>query len=222
MKKRQRGNTILEFALVCAFLVPLFAATADTGMLLTKSIQVTSVSRDSVVLLLRAITDPSSGLDLSKPANQALIVRTAAGLGMNQSGGYTPDPNGKAVVILSKVILVGANECSAGIIPAPNGAPPWNASNCPNYNQYVFAYRIVIGNGTRFTSSFGNPPSAIIQSDGTISAADIATNTSDSRFKFRLRRRHDPESEHFYAARGDLRGRQRRGPVSSHERAGPL
>ncbi len=69
-KKRQRGNTILEFALVCAFLVPLFAATADTGMLLTKSIQVTSVSRDSVVLLLRATTNPLLGLDLSLANNQ--------------------------------------------------------------------------------------------------------------------------------------------------------
>jgi hypothetical protein len=98
---------------------------------------------------------------------------------MALNSSYAPDPNGKGVVILSKVILVGPNECSVGVIPTPSGAPPWNSSNCPNYNQYVFAYRVTIGNQTRWTSTLGAPPSGIVQSNGTISAVDIATNTSN-------------------------------------------
>jgi hypothetical protein len=98
---------------------------------------------------------------------------------LNQSGTYTADSNGKGVIILSKVIHVGDVECSRGVVPAPNGAPPWNSGNCPNYDKYVFAYRIVIANGGRFASAFGAPPTAIVGSNGTISDADIAQNTAD-------------------------------------------
>jgi hypothetical protein len=130
------------------------------------------------VLMVRAITDPNSGLDLSQTQNKRIIVRAAQGLGMNADAQYNPSTTGLGVVILSKVVLVGATECSLGIVPAPGGAPPWNAGNCPNFNNYVFAYRIVIGNGTRWTSVLGNPGVAV-QSDGTITASNIASNTSD-------------------------------------------
>jgi hypothetical protein len=177
--KRERGNSVLEFAVVAAFLVPLFAGTVDLGLLLSKNLQVSDVTRDSAVLLLRTVTDPAAGLDLSKSQNQALLLRAANGLGINKAGTYTPDPSGKGVIILSKVIHVGDLECSKGIVPAPIGAPPWNAGNCPNYDEYVFAYRIVIGNGSRFSSIFGTPPADVIQSDGIISDADIAKNTAN-------------------------------------------
>jgi hypothetical protein len=182
--QRQRGNSMLEFALVCAFLVPLFAGTVGLGMLLAKNMRVHNVNRDAAVLLVRTVTDPAAGLDLSKPQNQALLLRAADGLGINQAGTYTPDPNGKGVIILSKVIHVADLECSKGIVPAPNGVPPWNTGNCPNYDQYVFAYRIVIGNGTRFPSTLGTPPPSIIQPDGTISDADVAKNTANRAQKF--------------------------------------
>lgn len=170
---------MLEFALVCAFLVPMFAGTVDVGLLLTKNMQVSNLNRDAAVLLLRSVTDPASGLDLSLAQNQALLLRAANGLGLNQAGTYTADTNGKGVIILSKVIHVSDVECSRGIVPAPDDAPPWNSGNCPNYDQYAFAYRIVIGNSGRFSSAFGAPPAAIIGSNGTISDADIAKNTAN-------------------------------------------
>ena len=177
-RQKQRGNSILEFALLASFLVPMLTGAFTIGMALTKSIQVGNVARDAVVLMVRATTDPNSGLDLSQTQNQRIIVRAAQGLGMNLPSSNNPDPNGKTAVILSKVVMVGAQECSVGIIPAPSGAPPWNSGNCPNYGSYVFAYRVVIGNGTRFTSTIGSP-GATVQSDGTILASDIASNTSD-------------------------------------------
>jgi hypothetical protein len=177
-RKSEAGNTILEFALVMTFLVPMFAGTFTIGMALTKAIQVSNVTRDAVVLMVRASTDAESGLNLSLPNNQRIIVRAAQGLGMNSDAQDDPSSTGTAAVILSKVVMVGPTECSnAGL--TPNGTSPfWDAGNCPNYNTYVFEYRVVIGNGTRWSSTIGNPGGPV-QSDGTILATDIASNASD-------------------------------------------
>lgn len=176
--KHETGNTILEFAVVMAFLVPMMTGAFTIGMALTKAIQVSNVARDAVVLMVRATEDPNSGLDLSLTQNQRIIVRAAQGLGMASDAAYDPSSTGKGVVILSKVVMVGPAECSLGITPAPNGAPPWNAGNCPNYGSNVFAYRVVIGNGARWSSALGNP-GGTVQTNGTISAHDIANDTSN-------------------------------------------
>jgi hypothetical protein len=160
------------------FLIPMFAGTFTIGMALTKAIQVSNVTRDAVVLMVRQSTDSESGLDLSVANNQRIIVRAAQGLGMNSDAQDDPSSTGTAAVILTKVVMVGPTECSLGITPAPNGAPPWSASNCPNYGSYVFAYRVVIGNGTRWGSTIGSPGGPV-QSNGTISASNIASNVSD-------------------------------------------
>jgi hypothetical protein len=170
---------MLEFALVMSLLIPLFAGMFSIGMTLAKGIEVSNVCEDAVLLFVGSVTNPSSGLDLSETQNQQIIVRAANGLGMALDSSYDPNPNGTAAVVLSKVVLVGPNECSLGVVPAPSNAPPWNSSNCPNYGQYVFAYRVGFGNTTRWTSALGTPPSSIVQSNGTISAANIAKNGSD-------------------------------------------
>jgi hypothetical protein len=148
-------------------------------MSLTKSIQATSVCRDAVVLMVRSNTDPSSGLDLSLNQNQRMIVRAANGFRMNLNSQFDPDPSGYGVVILSKVVLVGPAECSVGVVPAPATAPPWNSGNCPNFGQYAFTYRVVVGNGTNWKSKIGDPPPGIVGANGTISAANIASNTAN-------------------------------------------
>jgi hypothetical protein len=174
----ESGHAILEFALVGSFLVPLFAISFTMGMMLQKGIQVGNVSRDAVVLMARGTQDPKKvSLDLSKPANQALLMRAAAGLQMNKSD-WSPDPNGKGAIILSKVVHVGANECAAGIVPAPAGAPPWNTDNCPNYDSYVYMAHIAMGNTSTFSSALGGSPQNV-QSDGSIPASTIASNTGD-------------------------------------------
>jgi Flp pilus assembly protein TadG len=179
VRKAEAGNTILEFALVMTFLVPMFAGAFTIGMALTKAIQVSNVTRDAVVLLVRAYTDAESGLDLSVTNNQRIIVRAAQGLGMNLDALDDPNPNGSAVVILSKVVNVGPTECSAtgtGLTPY-SSSPYWDSGNCPNFGSYVFEYRVVIGNGTRWTSTLGNPGAAV-QSNGTVTASNIASNSN--------------------------------------------
>jgi hypothetical protein len=193
-RSKQGGNTILEFALVMVFLVPMFAGAFTIGMALAKDIQVSNVARDAVVLMVRAATDPESGLSLgpclaptgtcTTNNNQRIIVAAASGLGMNSDAQQDPNPTGNAVVILSKVVMVGPAECSLGVVPAPTSPFTWGPGNCPNYGQYVFEYRVVIGNGTRWSSVLGAPPSATVQEDGTITAANIATNTSEQLTNF--------------------------------------
>jgi TadE-like protein len=176
--RQEGGNTIMEFALVMSFLVPLFAGTFTIGAAVARAIQVSNVARDAAVLLVRTTTDPESGLDLSKTQNQRIIVRAATGLGMNADALMNPSSTGNAAMFLSKVIMVGDQECSVGVVPTPGGAPPWNAGNCPNYGSYVFAYRVDIGNDTKWSSVLGKPGGPV-QADGTITAADIAKNASD-------------------------------------------
>ena len=177
-RRTEAGNTILEFALVMTFLVPMFAGAFTIGMALTKAIQVSNVARDAAVLMVRSNSDPESGLDLSVTQNQRIIVRAAQGLGMNSDAQDDPSSTGTAAVILSKVVMVGPTECSlAGLTPNAT-SPFWDTGNCPNYGSYVFEYRVVIGNGSRWTSTIGNP-GGTVQSNGTITAADIASNTSD-------------------------------------------
>jgi hypothetical protein len=170
---------MLEFALVMSLLVPLFAGMFSIGMMMSKGLKVTNVCEDAVLLLVESVTNPNSGLDLSQPQNQRIIVRAANGLGMASDASYDPSSTGNAAVILSKVVMVGPTECSLGVIPVPANAPPWNSSNCPNYGQYVFAYRVGIGNTSRWASKLGSPPANIVQANGTISASDIANNGAD-------------------------------------------
>jgi hypothetical protein len=184
-RSTEAGNTILEFAIVMVILIPMFAGAFTIGMALTKAIQVSNTTRDAAVLMVRSTTDAQSGLDLSQPQNQRIIVRAAQGLGMALNAQEDPNPNGSSVVILSKVVMVGPVECSnsqAGL--TPNGSAPfWDTGNCPNYGSYAFEYRVVIGNGTTWSSTLGNP-GATVQSDGTITPADIASNSSDRATSF--------------------------------------
>jgi|SRR5215472_13634147 hypothetical protein len=184
-RRGERGNTIVEFALVMVFLVPMFAGSFTIGMGLAKAIQVSNVTRDAVVLMVRSNTDPQSGLDLSQNQNQRIIVRAAAGLGMNSDAQYDPNPNGNSVVYLSRVVKVGPNECALGVSPPPSGVPNatppdygWTTGNCPNYGSYAFSYRVVIGNGSRWSSTIGQPQTTAVRTDGTVSPVDVATNNA--------------------------------------------
>ena len=153
--KRKRGNSLVEFALVSVFIVPLMMGTVSVGMSLGRSIQATTVSRDAGHMFVRQV-------DFSQPANQDIIVRLAHGMGMTRTGG-----NG--VVILSRIMFIGAAECAAG---------GFTTGTCPNYNMPVFTQRIVVGNVAKRTSHFGTPVSTILTSDGQIVPANYLTQAS--------------------------------------------
>ena len=144
-RHRQQGNTIIEFALVSVFLVPLLLGTINVGMNLSRSIQVTQVSRDAGHMFVRWV-------DFSLPGNQDIIVRLAYGLGMERTSG-----NGK--VVLTKIMYVGQLECEAGGL---------DVGQCPNFNQPVIMQRLVIGESSLRDSSVGEPDPGLLDGQGNL------------------------------------------------------
>jgi Flp pilus assembly protein TadG len=162
----QRGNVIVEFAILFPFLTSMLAGAFTIGMSLTKAVQCSQLCRNANVLMVRSI-------DLSSNANKQLLLRTGSGLGMNIAGTNTPDPNGKGTIILTKVVRVGDSACYSGIT-AWNGNP----ATCPNHGQYVIAQRIIIGNTSQWASATGTASGVVLDSKGNVSDQDIAQNSS--------------------------------------------
>jgi hypothetical protein len=152
---RKNGNTLIEFALVISFAMPLLLYTFELGMTLSRSIQVRTVNRDAGAMFVRNI-------DFSLPGNQQMLVRLAKGLGITLNGG-------SGVVILSQIMFVGDNECLAG------GLQP-DPGDCPNYQQNVFVKRFLIGNAALRSSDFGTPSPSVIASDGSIGSQNYLTD----------------------------------------------
>jgi len=176
--KSESGQALVEFSIVCISLAFMFAGAFTIGAMLNKALQVSNVTRSAAVLMVRAATDPSSNLNLSDTINQRILIREANVFGMASDASYDPSTTGNGAIFLSQIVLVGANECASGSTLTPVG-PPWNTGNCPNYGSYAFEYYVAIGNVTRWASVFGAPPAADIQSNGSISAANIAMDTSN-------------------------------------------
>ena len=107
---------------------------------------------------------------MADPQSQTLILRSAAGLGLSLPGTASiPNPNGKGALILTRVIKVGRKTCARGIANW-NGDP----AACPNYQKFVIASRIVIGNKQRWQSGAGTPISERGVSGG-LTDADIVS-----------------------------------------------
>ena len=181
--KSETGQAMLEFAIVSISLAFLFAGAFTIGEFLSKALQVSNVTRTAAVLMVSAVTNPKADLNLVLNQNQRILIREANGLGMASDAAFDPYPQsapaGNGAIFLSKIILVGAKECATAGLTAHGSAPLWDASNCHNFNSYVFAYYVPIGNSTRWSSKFGKPPTADVLSDGTVSALNIAQDTGD-------------------------------------------
>jgi len=118
-RQSEKGNEILEFSLVVAFiLVPILLGVVIIGISLGRAVQVAQVARDGGSMYVR-------GIDFSQSGNQAILVRLGQGMGLAVTGGT-------GVAILSKVSYVPANGCT----------------NPCNQNQYVMVQRIVIGDSS--------------------------------------------------------------------------
>jgi hypothetical protein len=145
--RERRGNTIVEFGLVAIFLVPLFLGTINLGLSLGYNLQVSQIARDAGHMYVRQ-------LDFSMDASKELIVRMAGGMGMTRTGG-----NG--VVLLTKVLFIGDDQCTAGGL---------SGGACSNRGRAVMVQRYVVGDPALKTSSIGTPPAGLI-----LTATDTAT-----------------------------------------------
>lgn len=141
-KSRNRGNAVIEFALVITPLVLMLMGTVVVGLNLGRTVSVSQIARDAGSMYVR-------GVDFSKDGNKDIIVRLAQGLGMTRTGG-------QGVVILSKVTWVSEEQCME-----------LNLNPC-NANQHVITQRIIIGNASLRASSLGTPSAALLDSLGQV------------------------------------------------------
>lgn len=152
---KERGNAILEFALVISFLGMLLFGTFSVGMTLTKSVQAGVVSRDAGAMFMRQV-------DFTATQNRDMLVRLANGMGLTANGG-----NG--VVVMTKLLRIGTNECLAGGLAV---------GVCPNFDQTVVVKRVAVGNTSLFTSSFGSPTLSLFLADGQIPVNSYLTDVT--------------------------------------------
>jgi hypothetical protein len=155
---REKGTAIIEFVLAAAlFIVPLMLGTMTIGFNLLRATEVAQFTDDSAHMY-------SEGIDFSQTTNQEMLLPLSAGLDFSISGG------GTGVLVFSTLLMVGASDCQAG------GLQP-NTASCPNLGSVVVTRRIVVGNSSVFTTSFGSPSST--DSEGNVSANVYLTSTAD-------------------------------------------
>lgn len=151
---RQGGSTMLEFAIVIWVLVLLLAGSFDVGMTLIRALQASELVREAGILQVDDIVAPTDSVDLSLTTTQEVLLRTAPALGLAKTDGtYAPNPSGKGLIVLSKIINVGPLECATGVGNSFDGT----TKTCTNLGSYVIARRIIIGNTAQGSSAYGSP-----------------------------------------------------------------
>jgi hypothetical protein len=141
-RKNQRGNNILEFALVAMPLVLLLLGVTTTGLGLGRSVQVAQICRDAASMYVR-------GVDFSRDGNTDVLVRLSQGLGMTRNGG-------DGLIILSKVTFIPQQTCTDLSLFPCNG------------DRHVITQRIVVGDPSLRASAVGTPNAGLLDSKGLV------------------------------------------------------
>ena len=137
--KVRRGVAVMEFTLSLLFLIPLLLGVLIFGFKLIRSLEMTQVTRDLGAMYLRGVDFRNAGAQ-----------QTAQNLAQD----YNLTATGTSVVILSRVKLITAADCTAA-----NAVPPLVAgSACVNQGKFVFTEQLIVGNPTAGSSGFGTPP----------------------------------------------------------------
>ncbi len=158
----QKGNEIIEFAVMASFLVPTFLWLFINGMNLVRMIQCTQICRDIGNLYMQ-------GVDFTTWNAQDVAATLAQGYGLQIGSSYAgnepandANSSGTAWVVLSEIMYVGNSACSS--LPA--------TTTCTNLGKYVYLMRIDFGNaamtinGSTVQSALGTPSEASINSEG--------------------------------------------------------
>lgn len=141
-RKKQRGQAIIEFALIATPLVTLLLGVTVVGFGLGRSVRVAQICRDANSMFVR-------GVDFAQPGNQDILVRLGQSLGLARTAG-------SGVVIFSKVTWIPQSTCDAiGTLPC-------------NGNRHVITQRIVVGNTGVRASALGTPDSDLLDAKGLV------------------------------------------------------
>src|SRR5450432_2660823 len=139
--KGERGNEIVEFALVISFFAPLLLGTFVIGVNMVRAIAVNHIVRDLDSMYIH-------GADFSTSGYQTLALRLGSGMNLQTpafpSGTTNIQSNtgsaGNGIIWVTKIMYVGAT------------TDPYcqqvGAANCVNHDGFVYLQRIVFGNST--------------------------------------------------------------------------
>lgn len=141
---------MIEFVLMGTFImVPIILGLLTIGFALNRSLQVAQITRDVGRMFVR-------GVDFAELANQQVITGSttrptlpalARGLGMAPATGTaTGGTTGNGQIVFSILTRM----------PTTCG--------CANSGLIVLTRRIIVGNNTLYTSSYGNPASSLVNS----------------------------------------------------------
>src|ERR1019366_690139 len=161
MRRRlQRGIAYIEFAFSLLVLIPLLLGAIGIGLSMHRQLQTVQLTRDAGHMFARNV-------DFTLLGNQQVLSAVAGSLGLTSTGGAVgTSGSGTAEVILSEVRYMDVSACGlAGFTTLGSGGVP---TGCTNYNKWVFAQRLVLGNSALLTSNLGTPAASIVASDGTI------------------------------------------------------
>lgn len=164
LHKRERGNEIVEFALLISFLAPVLLGTFVIGMNMVRAIAVNHIVRDLDSMYIH-------GADFSTSGYQTLALRLASGMNLQAPafpGGTTniqsnTGSSGNGLIWVTKIMYVGATTDSY-CNTVGSGA-------CVNHDSFVYLQRIVFGNSTLTSqqqSTLGDASQANITSAGIV------------------------------------------------------
>ncbi len=143
---------MIEFVLIASlFLVPLIIGVFTYGFAIIQSVEAVELTSDVGHMY-------SEGVDFSTQANQNLLSTNLA-QGLNivaNTGNVTGGTSGNGVVVLSTLTYLTNASCN----------------NCSNAGHVVVMNRIVIGNNSIFTTSYGNPNPTLITTNGDVTNYD--------------------------------------------------
>lgn len=169
-RKRLSGVSIIEFTFSLLILVPLLLGTTAIGINMVLQLETVQLARDAGRMFANSV-------DFSQPGNQTILVNVSENLGLSSTAG-----SGNAVVVLSQVMYVDKGVCAGYGLVDTNGNP----LGCTNYQKWVFAQRLTIGNSSIHTSNLGSPvttggsPVTLDSTTGkVVPAKQEATNAGD-------------------------------------------
>lgn len=176
-RRRQGGNTMIEFALAMLILMPIFMGVVWGGVTISRGVQLSSVTRDVAHMYSRSVDFGSNNCtsaynppNTSGFCNQDIVVRIAKGLYLERVNSPRGLSGGQSVFILSTIQHVYQSDCDL--------LPP--SQTCNNLGKDVFLNRIIIGKSTLRASNFGTPSG--VATDGTVANPFVAVGAAATNF----------------------------------------
>jgi Flp pilus assembly protein TadG len=146
-RRKNRGGSMLEFALLTPVWMTLLLGTLWYGTAMIRALQVTQLARDFASMYSRSTDFSTSGGTGDPTAQDQILPKITRELGS------LTGTTGNGVVIFSAITYVGLDVCALAATTV-----------CTNYQSFVFTQRYTVGTANLRTSNFGHPDTGDVDS----------------------------------------------------------